>query len=146
MKRRTKVILIAFPIVVMLGVPLTFFAIWFAASASSDAGSPDLAREWRDELNMFRTHREATAADPTVEVVTFDNGEWIFGRAQNSHGIWRKGGGTLVVKDSNGEAHAFLGGHVCGNDYLYFGFKGVSDLESFYTRLAECGFQEYSFE
>ena len=146
MKRRTKVVLIALPILVVIGVPMTFFAFWFAVSAGTDAGSPDLAREWRDQLNKYKSDREAKDADPTVEAVAFDNGQWVFGRAQNSHGIWRRGGGTLVVKDSNGEIHAFHGGHVCGNRFLGRVFSTASNLESLYARLSEWGFREYSFE
>ena len=135
MKRRTKVVLIALPILVVIGVPMTFFAFWFAVSAGTDAGSPDLAREWRDELNKYKSVREAIDADPAVEAVAFDTGQWVFGRAQSSHGIWLRGGGTLVVKDSNGEIHAFLGGHVCGNRYLRRVFSAASSSESFLAGL-----------
>ncbi len=143
MKRRTKVVLIALPILVVIGVPMTFFALWFAAASGSDRGSPELAREWREQFSQYKTRDEAHAADPNVKVIGFDNGEWVFGRVQDSHGIWLRGGGTLVAKDSNGETHAFHG-HVCGGDFLKRVSRSNSSLESFYTGLSECGFREFS--
>lgn len=147
MRRRTKIlIVIAIPLLLVFAVPVAFFALWFAVEAGSDAGSPELAQEWRVEFNQYATYQEAEAADPTIEVVKFDNGEWLIGRAQNSHGIWRRGGGTVVVKDSNGDTRAFLGGHVCGDGFLSWGFGERVDLTSFYGRVAENGFKEYSFD
>lgn len=145
MKTRTKVILIATPIVLFLLAPGAFFAFWIIVAFGSDAGSPALAAEWRDEFTAYQAPAAATATDPTIEHIAFENGDWLIGRAQNSHGMWRRGGGTLVVKDSNGETHAFFG-HVCGGGFLRWGFGEHTDLRSFYKRVTEYGFQEYNFE
>lgn len=122
-----------------------FFGFYWAASAGSSRGSPELAAEWRDHLAQFDSPEAATAADPDIIVYRFANGEWVFGRAANSHGIWHRGGGTIVVKDSSGQIRAFFG-HVCGSGILG---PGVSDLEqspeSWYERMTETSFQEHSF-
>src|SRR5262245_10668661 len=92
---------------VLLGQLLAAFTI-------NDKGSPDLAARWKAELIEYRTPDEAQTRNPDVIVIKFDNGEWLFGLCRSSHGAWRSGGGTVVVKDSKGQIRAFFG-HVCGD-------------------------------
>ena len=143
MKKRTKIILIATPIALTLLAPVAFFGFWILAAGGSDAGSPELAAEWRAELAGYTTPEDAIAADPEIEHVTFSNGDWLIGRAQNSHGMWRRGGGTVVIKDSNGGSRVYFG-HVCGGGFLSWGFGEHGDLDSFYARVTENGFAEYT--
>ena len=143
MTRRVKILLFLLPLAVLLTIPLAFFAFWFAVSAGSDEGSPALATEWHARLASYGNPKEASSRDPHIEVLHFTNGQWLFGLAQDSHGIWRRGGGTLVVKDSRGETRAFLGGHVCGPGYLEDAFSDMKSLDAVYDRLAEYGFREY---
>ena len=145
MKRRTKVTIIAILIIIVFGAPVSIFGLFLAATFGSNAGSPELAKEWRDQLNQYKSPNSARAADPTLEVFTLANGEWLFGHAQDSHGIWHRGGGTIVVKDSNGTIHAFLGGHVCGPNYIGHVSYGA-DLVSFYKDVISLGFHEYKFD
>jgi hypothetical protein len=145
MKWRTKALLIALPVIILVGAPVAFLGFWIYVSGGTDAGSPELAKQWRDELSNYGSLHEVKSADPTVEIVEFDSGEWLYGRAQNSHGNWRDGG-TVVVRDSSGQTRAFLGGHVCGNGFLREAFDGAPDLKSFYDQIAATGFQEYSFD
>ena len=148
MKRRAKLIIIAILIILVVGPPVSILGLWFATTFGSNAGSSKLAKEWRDQLNQYKSLDEAKAADPTLEVLTLTNGEWLFGHAQDSHGIWRRGGGTMVIKDSNGETHAFLGGHVCGPYYIGRVSYGVGsqNLVSFYKEVIALGFHEYKFD
>ena len=83
-------------------------------------------------------------ADATIEHVIFENGEWLIGRAQDRHGMWRRGGGTLVIRDCNDETHVFFG-HVCGPDYISWGFGKHDNLKSFCGSVKESGFEEYAF-
>ena len=141
---RTKVILIATPVALVLLTPVAFFAVWIFVAYGSDTGSPELAAEWRNELLEYQTYTAAIEADATIEHVTFENGEWLIGRAQDSHGMWRRGGGTLVIRDCNDETHVFFG-HVCGPDYISWGFGKHDNLKSFYGSVKESGFEEYAF-
>lgn len=145
MKKRTKIILIAAPIALVLLAPVAFFGFWIVVAGGSDAGSPELAAEWRDDLAEYSTPDDATANNPDIEHVAFPNGEWFVGRAQDSHGMWRRGGGTVVIKDSNGETHVFFG-HVCGGRFLSWGFGDHANLTSFYARMVENGFTEYNLQ
>jgi hypothetical protein len=144
MKKRTKIILIATPLILVLLAPIAFFALWILAAGGSDAGSPELAAEWRDDLAKYSTPEDVLVTDSDVEHVTFSNGEWLIGRAQDSHGMWRRGGGTVVTRDSNGKTRVFFG-HVCGGGFLSWGFGEHADLNSFYDRVTENGFTEYNF-
>ena len=58
----------------------------------------------------------------------------MIGIAQNSHGLFSRGGGTIVVKDSRGDIRAFFG-HVCGPRYLHTFFRDAPDLDRFYARM-----------
>lgn len=143
MKKRTKIILIATPIALIFLTPVAFFAFWILAAGGSDAGSPKLAAEWRDDLAKYPTPDAAIDADTTIEHVRFPNGDWLIGRAQDSHGMWRRGGGTVVIKDSNGDTRVFFG-HVCGGGFISWGFGEHPDLISFYNRVSENEFTEYN--
>src|SRR5262245_21034291 len=109
-----------------------FFVLWAAASGGSDRGSPELAAEWRAALLAAPGPDEAAAADPDVVVLRFPNGEWAFGKSQSSHGMWRRGGGTLVIRDSRGRVRAFFG-HICGQRYVEWAFGTANEtLDAFY--------------
>ena len=142
MKKRTKIILIATPFLLVLLAPVAFFAFWIVAAGGSDRGSPELAAEWRDELASYETPEAAMLADTAIEHIRFDNGDWLIGRAQNSHGMWRRGGGTMVLADSGGQTRIFFG-HVCGGGFIRRGFGEHPDLQSFYARVMESGFEEH---
>jgi hypothetical protein len=117
----------------------------FAVSAGSSLGSPELAAEWRDHLAQYPDPDTASAADPEVIVLRFRNGEWVFGRSQNSHGVWYRGGGTVVVRDSSGQTRAFFG-HVCGGGQLGIGSPDLPSLAEFYKQMAEAGFAEHPLQ
>ena len=71
----------------------------------------------------------------------FDDGAWLFGLCQSSHGVWKRGGGTVVVKDSKGQVRAFFG-HVCGDGAL--GDRWEQDsLAEYYHETLKCGFVEH---
>ncbi len=135
MKQRRVLRWVVIGVVGLSLIPCGFFGFWFAAEFGSDSGSPSLAAEWRDRLNQYADPNSAHVADPKIVVVRFRNGEWVYGLSQNSHGIWYRGGGTLVVKDSKGRTRAFFG-HVCGGGHI----GHVVDLEllgldEYYKRL-----------
>jgi len=127
--------------------PLTFFGFWWAASAGSSNGSPKLAAEWKAELSQYRTPEEAQSRNKNIIVLRFENGEWLFGRCQSSHGVWRRGGGTVVVKDSTGRVRAFFG-HVCGDECLGAVWEHYSLDMYYYKTLSpeEGSFVEHHFQ
>lgn len=124
------------------------FILWVAAAwyGSNDSGSPELAEEWRVHLMQFADPNTAKASDPEIIVLRFRNGEWVFGRSQSSHGIWRQGGGTIVVRDSSGQTRAFFG-HVCGEGHLAFGNPPLPSLAEYYREMTYGSrFTEYRFK
>ncbi|MEZ5941788.1 MAG: hypothetical protein R3C18_10370 [Planctomycetaceae bacterium] len=133
----------------VLAPPLVIGAVYFAFLASQsvyDGGSIDLAREWRDELSTYSSPQEATKSNDAIVQFTFDSGEWVIGREKTSHGL-HVGGGTVVLRDSHGEVHAFHNGHVCGNGFLrYEIFEQSSDLADVYAAMTEHGFDEYDLD
>jgi hypothetical protein len=142
MKRHTMMLI---GIAILLGTftcMLTAMLINLAAGVNN-SGSPELAAEWQAVLTpLTPTASELHKDPPDLEFVTFPNGEWIIGFAQNSHGISVRGGGTLVVKDSRGNVRAFFG-HVCGPHYLRTFFCETPDLDGFYARLKRLEFTEH---
>src|SRR5262245_25362583 len=122
-----------------------FFVLWAAASGGSDRGSPELAAEWRAALLAAPGPDEAAATDPDVVVLRFANGEWAFGKSQSSHGAWRRGGGTLVIRDSRGHVRAFFG-HMCGSRYMDGALRTSNPSpDAFYVRVLKDVRTEYHF-
>ena len=78
-------------------------------------GSPEYASQWRDIFEGISSPEIAQARYPEVQARRFPNGEWIYGVCRDSHE--HQDGGTVVVKDSGGNIHAFFG-HVCGSEFL----------------------------
>ena len=116
-----------------------FFGVWVVGAGGSDDGSPELAAEWRELLSTFPDPDTATEADERIWMIQCDNGEWLFGLAQCSHGAWRCGGGTVVTKDSDGELRSFCG-HVCAS--VGSPFPGpAEDLPALYQQIEEIGFK-----
>ena len=127
----------------MAVLPCGFIGLWIAASGGSDKGSPALATEWRDELAHYSKPEDALSADPEILVVRCKNGEWAFGRSKSSHGMWLRGGGTLVVRDSIGRTRAFFG-HVCGYHDLGVRWSDPLSLDAYYKGMEEAGFVEHN--
>ena len=130
MRTRTRFILIATPIALTLLAPVAFFGFWILVAGGSDAGSPELAAEWRDELKQYSTPEAATAGNPEIAHITFSNGDWIIGRCQDSHGMWRRGGGTVATKDSQGKTRVFF--------VSWFSVNWKPSVSELYTGLGEC--------
>ena len=126
-------------------VPVGFFIFFVAASSGHDQGSPKLAALWRDTLDKYNTPDEAAKHVHNLQVASFDNGQWAFGLAQNSHGAWLRGNGTIVVKDSQGNTRAFFG-HVCGPSWLKRSLSNNTDLDAFYAKLKDRDFVEHDFQ
>lgn len=144
MKRHTMMLI---GVAILLGsvvCMLTAMLINLAAGVN-DNGSPELAEEWRSALQpLSLSAGDFHAEHPGIEVVRFPNGEWVIGLAQNSHGLFVRGGGSRVVKDSRGSVRAFFG-HVCGPHYLQTFFRETPSLEGFYARLKHLDFTEHAF-
>ena len=130
-------------LMVVLGVVLLFLEL----ATVHNEGSPSLAMKWRNFFLAQPNPDVAVSRSEDVFVVHFPSGEWIMGLAQESHGIWPPGGGTVVLKDSNGQVRAFFG-HVCGGgDALRYDTRTVSNLASYYRYLQSDlgGYHEYAF-
>jgi hypothetical protein len=125
-------------------IPIGIFVFYWAAASGSSSGSPELAAEWREQLKQYPDPAAASASRTHIAVIRFRNGEWLFGCAQNSHGIWLRGGGTVVVKDSTGRTRAFFG-HVCGAG-LPNARDNLPSLDDYYKQLVEMGFTEHFFQ
>jgi len=146
MARARPLLWVAIGLSAVCAIPCGFFGLWAAAAGGSDKGSPALAAEWKAELSQFQSPEEAQAKDPKVIVRRFPDGSWVFGRCQSSHGMWKRGGGTVVVKDSKRQVRAFFG-HVCGDENLGAVWEHWS-LDEYYRQtldLQEGGFVEYQF-
>ena len=145
MRRRTVLwILIGLVGTVVLAC-VGFFGFWMAAAGGSDRGSPELAAEWRAALLAVPGPDEAAAVDADIVVLRFPNGEWAFGKSQSSHGMWLRGGGTLVVRDSRGQVRAFFG-HMCGPRYMEWAFGDRNpSLDAFYDRVLKDVKTEYRY-
>jgi len=124
-------------------VVVGFYGFWYAATAGSSSGSPKLAEEWRADLSRFADPEDANVRDWRTFVIRFKSGEWVIARMQPSHGIWYTGGGTVVVKDSNGQMRAFFG-HVCVASPNAIGHYEGKDLAQFYEYMASV-FREHHF-
>jgi hypothetical protein len=125
----------------ILATPVVaFFGLWFASSAGSDRGSPKLASEWSHQLSGFTDPDAAVASNEGIWVIRCENGEWMFGLAQGSHGIWRRGGGTVVTKDSNGALRSYRG-HVCRSTGTPFWGSPTEDLATVYQAITDLGFK-----
>ena len=142
MRQRTVIRWALFGCAGLLALPCGFFGFWFAVEAGSDGGSPALAAEWQGQLAQYPDPVAARSADPEVLVVRCRNGEWAFGRSKDSHGVWRRGGGTLVVRDSTGRTRAFFG-HVCGGNDLGELTTAPATLAAYYDGLAVMWFIEH---
>src|SRR5215218_10203954 len=108
MAKRRRVLLLVLGLTGIAAIPCGLFGVFWVASAGSDRGSPSLAAEWKADLLAAAGPDDAAARDPEVVVLRFADGGWAFGKAQDSHGVWRRGGGTLVVRDSRGRVRAFF--------------------------------------
>jgi hypothetical protein len=145
MSRRRAVLWVLLGFAGLLMLPCGFYGLWFAAASGSDRGSPELAAEWRDALLAAPGPDEAAAADPDVVVLRFPSGEWVFGKSQDSHGVWRRGGGTLVIRDSRGRVRAFFG-HMCGARCMEDTFgRDNPSLDAFYQRVVAHCVVEHTF-
>ena len=147
MKTRTKRLLrITVVLVIVVFNPITvFLGSWYASSGGSDRGYPELAAEWRSLLGRFEEPDSASAENKRIWVIHCDNGEWIFGVAQGSHGLWRRGGGTVVTKDSNGDMRSCRG-HVCSPYGSPFEECASADLAAVYKEIDRYGFSALSGE
>lgn len=142
MNRYKKIILIATPFTLIAFPFVAFFAALTLTMGVSNSGSPALAAEWCNDLAEYSRPAEAAADNSEIEHIKFPNGDWLIGRSRNSHGLWRRGGGTVVIRDSRGDTRVFFG-HVCGEKILTWAFGEHSDLSSFYRSVKEHEFTEH---
>ena len=127
---RRKMILLLILVAILGTVALLLTATPFSALVFGDGkGSPRYARKWMAIFEQIPDPEAASNQFGEVAAKRFENGEWIFGVASDSHGShW---GGTVVVKDSRGRARAFFT-HVCGDGALKHAIKQSKSLEDFY--------------
>jgi hypothetical protein len=116
-----------------------------ASSFGSDRGSLALATEWRKQLGEYSDPKAAVVFDQKVWVIHCENGEWMFGLAQGSHGVWKRGGGTVVTKDSNGDTRSYYG-HVCWPNGSPFRGCPTENLAAVYASIIDLGFEALGSE
>lgn len=95
-------------------------------------GDPEYAEKWHGRIQLLSDPDAARAQFPEVEILRFDNGEWVFGVSDDSHSSAH--GGTVVTKDSAGNTHAFFG-HVCGPRF-FERLRDAKSLKEFYVHQA----------
>lgn len=139
-RRRFVIICVSFFGALTLAVGGFAFYMYLAMGIS-DRGSTRLATEWRAKLRAFPSYEQAKQHDPEIQGRQFRNGEWVFGYARDSHDLWHRGGGTLVVRDSRGNMRVFFG-HVCGPEPYFFSNPQTRNLDEFYGDLRMWGFIE----
>lgn len=127
-------------------VVVTVVLAYLQSITIHDEGSPKLAAEWQALLAPLDPNSTEVGQPPAVDLITFQNGDWLLGLSQDSHGFWPPGGGTVVVKDSKNRIRAFFG-HVCGPHFLgaNHGSAKMRSVDEFFRRLTERGFVEYEF-
>lgn len=103
----------------------------------------ELATEWRDEMASWEVPSDATK-DHFLSIYEFADGEWAIVKSRNSHSGVFGGGGTVVVKDSNGMVNIFHKGHVCGDGNPSLASEDCNNLEAFYDELARSDFSEFT--
>ncbi len=131
-------------LVVLLCCGAGYFWLYLLIGVN-DAGSASLAEEWKLVLEPLGNVEDATQKEPLVQGKRFADGDWVFGLCRDSHGRFKQGGGTLVVKDSRGKVRAFFG-HVCGWLALETMLREQKSLDEFYKYLLEqWQFQEYQW-
>lgn len=123
-------------IIVVAATPIGLYA---AAVLWNDEGSMDLARLYARDLANFDPI--ATSQPPSeIEFCRLPSGEWAAVRCRDSHSLPFTGGGTVVVRDSLGNARAFRG-HVCGRSVISLFADGAASLSEFYENVHRHGFR-----
>lgn len=104
-------------------------------------GDPGYAERWQWRIQSLSDPDAAQAKFPEVEILRFNNGEWVFGVSDDSHSSAH--GGTVVTKDSAGNTRAFFG-HVCGPRF-FERLRDAKSLKEFYVHQAWqlWGFREH---
>jgi hypothetical protein len=134
--------LVGVSLVLLLGCGGAYLWLYFAIGIN-DTRSPLLAEEWKGVLEPLENVEDAMQKEPGVQGKRFVDGDWVFGLCRDSHGRFKQGGGTLVVKDSRGKVRAFFG-HVCGWLNLETILRDQKSLDEFYDSLIrDWRFQEY---
>jgi hypothetical protein len=100
-----------------------------------NGGVPSIARRLRAEMEPIPDPDTALQLHADWGAKRFKNGEWVFGRGINSHGIG-VGRGTLVLKDSRGRIRIFFG-HVCGSN------PGLGPYDSQYIATLDDFYKEW---
>jgi hypothetical protein len=132
MRTRRVVALILLVLLVAAGTTTFLLTSTFFSAMAFGMGKGDAryAVRWRDRLSALPDPDSAKAAYSSIQSKRFANGEWIFGVSSDSHDShW---GGTIVVKDSTGQIHAYFG-HVCGPNRLEYMFYKTQSLREFYA-------------
>ena len=142
--------LVSSPVWIPMGLLVGYVAyvryyIWTAEDRAhtESEGLPSDARRWRaviapipDPDAAEHNHPELTNSRDYF-CIKFPNGEWVFGRAVQSHKLVTKGG-TLVLKDSRGRVRVYYG-HVCSSGGSHMSAYGdrAKSLDEFYARMIE---------
>jgi hypothetical protein len=101
-------------------------------------GSPERAAKWRAVFEGLSDPETVKTRYPFAATKRFDDGSWIFGAGEDSHGD--REGGTIVVKDSDGRIRAFFG-HVCGPGLLESALTQSASRAEFYGLLSRSTFK-----
>lgn len=107
-------------------------------------GSPERAAKWKVVFEGLSDPETVKTRYPFAATKRFDDGSWIFGVGEDSHGD--RDGGTIVVKDSDGRVRVFFG-HVCGPEMIKDALTRSASRAEFYGILSRSSFKftEYRF-
>jgi hypothetical protein len=141
--RRRRLFVLGCAILPVLALAAFLELMIWPAPFSMGNGSPTYAKKWKARLDELPDPESARAKYDEIVVKRYGNNEWIFGVSANSHSSID--GGTIVVRDSRGDIHAFFR-HVCGDSRaLQMGFDSARSLDGFYHSewFEQFGFTEY---
>ena len=95
-------------------------------------------RELAGEIRSFGDPEHIKTKYPFAAIRKYDDGKWIVGVGEDSHGD--RNGGTIVVQGSDGKTRVFFG-HVCGPDFLQDGLSRSTSAAEFYDLLSKSQFK-----
>jgi hypothetical protein len=130
---------ILMPILITAGISLGILAMLVLnRDPEMGRGSNERAAKWKAVFAKLPDLEVIKTKYPFAATKRYDDGSWIFGVGEDSHGD--RDGGTIIVRDSDGKTKVFFG-HVCGPDFLQDGFSRSSSAADLYRLLSESQFK-----
>ena len=114
LNKRNMIGVIITLVALLITTPFALFFVYIFTTGGE--GSLIVAQQLKSKLDEVPNPEAGEGCDSEYFWHRFPDGEWIIGITRDSHGFFSKyrGGGTVVMKDSRGAIHCYLG-HTCGS-------------------------------